>query len=125
MQAMTRNLTLIATLLPGFLFAQNPLSVSKPEKDNTVKGELASFTVDKRLSVNLFADESMGIANPVCMRWDARGRLWVHRCARVRVARHARGSGAPLRSMVLVQMSEVRAWFLSPISAWAPLRRSG
>jgi len=46
MQAMTRNLTLIATLLPGFLFAQNPLSVSKPEKDNTVKGELASFTVD-------------------------------------------------------------------------------
>ena len=74
---MTRNLTLFATLLPGFLFAQNPLSVSKPERDNTVKGELASFTVDKRLQVNLFADESMGIANPVCMRWDARGRLWV------------------------------------------------
>ena len=59
------------------LQAQNSLSVSKPEKDNTVKGELASFTVDKRLQVNLFADESMGIANPVCMRWDARGRLWV------------------------------------------------
>ncbi|MBT5322752.1 MAG: hypothetical protein HOL43_10325, partial [Verrucomicrobiales bacterium] len=61
----------------GLLHAQNPLSVSKPEKDNTVKGELASFAVDKRLQVNLFADESMGIANPVCMRWDARGRLWV------------------------------------------------
>ena len=61
----------------GLLQAQNPLSVSKPEKDNSVKAELASFTVDKRLQVNLFADESMGIANPVCMRWDARGRLWV------------------------------------------------
>lgn len=61
----------------GLLHAQNPLSVSKPEKDNTVKGELASFAVDKRLQVNLFADESMGIANPVCMRWDGRGRLWV------------------------------------------------
>ena len=61
----------------GWLHAQNPLSVSKPENDNSVKAELASFTVDKRLEVNLFADESMGIANPVCMRWDARGRLWV------------------------------------------------
>jgi putative heme-binding domain-containing protein len=59
------------------LHAQNPLSVSKPEADNSVKAELASFAVDKRLQVNLFADESMGIANPVCMRWDARGRLWV------------------------------------------------
>ena len=61
----------------GFLHAQNPLSVSKPENDNSVKAELDSFTVDKRLEVNLFADESMGIANPVCMRWDGRGRLWV------------------------------------------------
>ena len=59
------------------LHAQNPLSVSKPETNNTVAAELASFAVDKRLQVNLFADESMGIANPVCMRWDARGRLWV------------------------------------------------
>ena len=61
----------------GLLHAQNHPSVSKPEKDNSVKAELASFTVDKRLQMNLFADESMGIANPVCMRWDARGRLWV------------------------------------------------
>ena len=27
--------------------------------------------------MNLFTDESMGIANPVCFRWDAEGRLWV------------------------------------------------
>jgi putative heme-binding domain-containing protein len=56
---------------------QNPLSVSPPEKDNSVKAQLASFSLDERLQVNLFADESMGIANPVCFRWDARGRLWV------------------------------------------------
>ncbi|MBT3914395.1 MAG: dehydrogenase, partial [Verrucomicrobia bacterium] len=56
---------------------QNSLSVSTPEANNSVKAELASFAVDKELQVNLFADESMGIANPVCMRWDARGRLWV------------------------------------------------
>jgi putative heme-binding domain-containing protein len=67
----------VAILAAGWVHAQNPLSVSKPEQDNTVKGELASFVVDKRLQVNLFADESMGIANPVCMRWDGRGRLWV------------------------------------------------
>ena len=74
---MTRAVSLALALTACLLQAQNPLSVSKPEKDNSVKAELASFTVDKRLQVNLFADESMGIANPVCMRWDARGRLWV------------------------------------------------
>ena len=74
---MTRATSLALVLIACLLQAQNPLSVSKPEKDNTVKAELASFMVDKRLQVNLFADESMGIANPVCMRWDGRGRLWV------------------------------------------------
>ena len=58
-------------------YGQNPLSVSPPEKDNSVKAQLASFSLDERLQVNLFADESMGIANPVCFRWDAHGRLWV------------------------------------------------
>ncbi len=27
--------------------------------------------------VSLFADESLGIANPVAIQWDPRGRLWV------------------------------------------------
>ena len=68
--------SLFTVLQPAGL-GQNSLSVSAPETDNSVKAELASFAVDKQLQVNLFADESMGIANPVCMRWDARGRLWV------------------------------------------------
>ena len=68
--------SLFTVLQPAGL-GQNSLSVSTPETDNSVKAELASFAVDKELQVNLFADESMGIANPVCMRWDARGRLWV------------------------------------------------
>ena len=68
--------SLFTVLQPASL-GQNSLSVSTPEADNSVKAELASFAVDKELQVNLFADESMGIANPVCMRWDARGRLWV------------------------------------------------
>ena len=72
-----RQIFAVAFFATSGLHAQNPLSVSKPEADNSVKAELASFAVDKRLQVNLFADESMGIANPVCMRWDARGRLWV------------------------------------------------
>ncbi|MBT3636706.1 MAG: c-type cytochrome [Opitutae bacterium] len=59
------------------LVAQNPLSVSKPEADNSVAAQLASFQVAEGYEVNLFADESMGIANPVCFRWDAEGRLWV------------------------------------------------
>ena len=53
------------------------LSVSEPEKDNSVQGQLNSFKIDDRFEINIFADESMGIANPVCMKWDASGRLWV------------------------------------------------
>ena len=68
---------LLFTVLQLAGLGQNPLSVSKPEADNSVKAELASFAVDKQLQINLFADESMGIANPICMRWDGYGRLWV------------------------------------------------
>ena len=39
--------------------------------------QAASFQLGEGYAINLFADESMGIANPVCFRWDAEGRLWV------------------------------------------------
>ena len=74
---MIRVLVFASILTAGSLFAQNPLSVSAPEDDNSVEAELLSFKTDERLEVNLFADESMGIANPVCFRWDASDRLWV------------------------------------------------
>ena len=74
----TSLLFLSISLLPAARSAaQAPSSVSAPEKDNTPAAQLKSFTLDKRLKVNLFADETMGIANPICFRWDARGRLWV------------------------------------------------
>lgn len=57
--------------------AQNPLSVAKPEADNSVAAELKSFTLANGYTVNLFADETDGVANPVCMSWDPAGRLWV------------------------------------------------
>ncbi len=55
------------------------MSVSKPEADNSPEGERKSFIIDPSLDleVGLFADETLGIANPVCCRWDAAGRLWV------------------------------------------------
>ena len=74
---MTRLLALLMILFVGSLSAQNPLSVSRPEADNSPAAEMASFQLDERLKVNLFADESMGIANPVCFEWDAQDRLWV------------------------------------------------
>ena len=74
----TSLLFLSISLLPAARSAaQAPSSVAAPEKDNTPAAQLKSFTLDKRLEVNLFADETMGIANPICFRWDARGRLWV------------------------------------------------
>jgi len=41
--------------------------------------ELKAFKVDPRFEVNLFASEVEfpEIANPIQMRWDSRGRLWV------------------------------------------------
>ncbi|NRB44564.1 MAG: dehydrogenase, partial [Verrucomicrobiales bacterium] len=76
---MTRfGLFLVILLATGISTrGQNPLSVSPPEKNNSPQAELASFSIDSRLQINLFADESIGIANPICFRWDTRGRLWV------------------------------------------------
>jgi len=68
---------LLTVVLASSAFAQNPLSVSKPEQDNSVAAELKSFTLVDGYEVNLFADETDGVANPVCMSWDPAGRLWV------------------------------------------------
>ena len=56
---------------------QSPLSIDPPERDNSVAAELKSFELAPGFEANLFADETDGIANPVCMSWDAAGRLWV------------------------------------------------
>ncbi|MEC5127391.1 PVC-type heme-binding CxxCH protein [Verrucomicrobiales bacterium BCK34] len=53
------------------------VSVGKTAKDNSVKAQLEAFKVHPDFEINLFADESMGIANPIAMHWDERGRLWV------------------------------------------------
>lgn len=76
---MIRTLVVLASLSLGLsaLNAQNPLSVSKPMEDNSVESQLKSFHLDERFEINLFADETMGIANPVCFRWDSAHRLWV------------------------------------------------
>lgn len=45
----------------------------------TPANELAAFKVDPRFEVNLFASEEQfpELANPIQLRWDTRGRLWV------------------------------------------------
>ncbi|MCX8237563.1 MAG: HEAT repeat domain-containing protein [Akkermansiaceae bacterium] len=80
MRPLLANLIVGGLLWSGLSFdaaGQNPLSVSPPEKDNSVAAELDSFELAPGYEANLFADESDGIANPVCMSWDAAGRLWV------------------------------------------------
>lgn len=48
-----------------------------PSKDNRPEAELAAFSVHEDFRVELFADESLGIANPIAIHWDSSGRLWV------------------------------------------------
>jgi len=52
-------------------------SVGEKSKDPSPAAEAATFMVHPDFAVNLFADESMGVANPIAMHWDHRGRLWV------------------------------------------------
>jgi len=52
-------------------------SVAPKSSDNSVEAELASFEVRDGYELGLYASETDGIANPVAMRWDAKGRLWV------------------------------------------------
>jgi len=44
---------------------------------DSIEAELSSFRAGEGLSVNLFASEADGIINPIAIRWDPRGRLWV------------------------------------------------
>ncbi len=48
-----------------------------PSDDNSVEAELASLTIHPDFEVSLFADEKLGISNPIAIQWDHRGRAWV------------------------------------------------
>ncbi len=64
-----------------FLATAGPLHAISPDNaptsDPSPAAELASFVIHPDFEVSLFADESLGIANPVAIQWDPRGRLWV------------------------------------------------
>lgn len=65
----------------GIAFAQQSakkgISVGEPPPDHSPEAELKSFKVLDGFEVNLFASEVDGIPNPIAIRWDERGRLWV------------------------------------------------
>lgn len=68
--------------LMSLSFAQQPakkkgISVGEPPADHSPEAELKSFKVLDGFEVNLFASEADGIPNPIAIRWDERGRLWV------------------------------------------------
>ncbi len=64
------------------LYAGEPV-VARPAPARTgsveadIEDELAAFEVLDGYEVNLFADESHGIANPLSLRWDPDGRMFV------------------------------------------------
>jgi putative heme-binding domain-containing protein len=53
------------------------VSVEEKSSDPSPAAEQSTFQVHPDFEVNLFADETLGIANPIAMHWDSRGRLWV------------------------------------------------
>jgi putative heme-binding domain-containing protein len=55
----------------------NLMSVAPVENDNSIEAEMASFKLADGYRIELYASESLGIADPCAMRWDEKGRLWV------------------------------------------------
>ncbi|MCF6310886.1 MAG: c-type cytochrome [Verrucomicrobiales bacterium] len=50
---------------------------SSKAKDNSVAAEKASLRIHPDFEISLFADEKLGISNPIALQWDHRGRAWV------------------------------------------------
>lgn len=63
------------TSAPNAAFASGP--DGSKAADDSVAAEMASLRIHDDFDVNLFADESLGIANPIALQWDHRGRAWV------------------------------------------------
>ena len=72
---------LIATAEEMLWNREIPKPQTAPERrgseEANIAEELASFEVLDGYEVNLFADQSRGIANPLSVRWDADGRMFV------------------------------------------------
>ena len=66
-----RSAARFALLLLAVLPEQSTAQALSPEE------QLAGFKLAPGFEVNLFASESDGVINPIQMRWDERGRLWV------------------------------------------------
>ncbi len=70
------GLAFAAEALPAQQTEKKGISVAEPPADHSWQAELASFQVLEGFTVNLFADEIDGVANPIAIRWDEKGRLW-------------------------------------------------
>jgi putative heme-binding domain-containing protein len=71
-----KKLSFLLTIVLS-VHSSHAVSVGEPSADPSVEAEAATFSVHPEFSVNLFADETMGVPNPIAMHWDHRGRLWV------------------------------------------------
>lgn len=79
--SLSLTLLLLSFLIASPAFSQQPkkkgISVGEPPADHSSEAELASFKVLNGFEINLFASEIDDIPNPIAIRWDERGRLWV------------------------------------------------
>lgn len=78
-QTCLAEIALVATA--ALILSTHALVASGPDSskasDNSVAAEQASLRVHKDFEISLFADEKLGIANPIALQWDHRGRAWV------------------------------------------------
>ncbi len=58
------------------LLAAMSLHAAEPDRDSP-EAELASFKLPPGFKIELWASERDGVAKPIQIRWDSRGRLWV------------------------------------------------
>jgi putative heme-binding domain-containing protein len=66
-----------ATTALAFGLAATALVRADESDRDAPEAELASFKLPPGFQIHLWASERDGVAKPIQMRWDARGRLWV------------------------------------------------
>ncbi len=74
LSALTATLA-ISFSIPGIAYSSGP--DNSKASDNSVAAEKASLRIHPDFEISLFADEKLGIANPIALQWDHRGRAWV------------------------------------------------
>lgn len=104
------SLSLLALLLaPLFALADSDQSITPPDEINnkpspvlSPQEALKTFELEEGFEIQLVASEPL-IVDPVCMAWDADGKLWVAEMTTYMADQYAKGEEEPKGNIVILE----------------------